>query len=304
MNCGKQANIFSRLCPIGQLSRRIGATVNTQSHTEPQEGDLLVPFEVKNLPEYYKEYYTAKRQNFFASVQLFPEMWTYYMRLDKIWFREFEDLKPPLRDPNKLFPLIVFFNAHAKMRLSIELALSGCMAEARSILRDAVECVAHAHRMLSDPNLQLTWLSKNDGTIEEKAFKKAFEHNKKIGLFKGLDELHETWGQLSETGAHTTLNSMCDRFKITKKPNGDQEWGLLYCGVENQTWGMSLFSMLLTCFTMERTFFSAYESRLRLDYELMRMRAEFEGYKEQLRRKMIVRYNVKPPQPKSVIHRP
>jgi hypothetical protein len=266
------------------------------------EGDILVPFEVQNLPAYYKEYYKAKRQNFFASIQLFPEMWTYYLSLDKIWFREFEDLKPPLNDANKLFPLIIFFNSHAKMRLSIELALSGCMAEARSILRDAVECVAHAHRMLSDPNLQLTWLSKNDGTIEEKAFKKAFEYNKKEELFKGLEELHETWRQLSETGVHTTLNSLCDRFKISENPDGTREWALIYCGVGQQTWAMSLFSMLLTCFTMERTLFADYESRLRLDYELVRMRTKFEFYKEQLRQKMIARYNVKPPKSKSVIY--
>jgi hypothetical protein len=271
---------------------------------EPPEENLLVPFESQNLSPYYKEYYIAKRQNLFACIQGFPVIWEYYVRLDKIWFREFEDLNPPPRDPNKLFPLIVFFNSHAKMRVSIELALSGCMAEARSILRDAVECVAHAHRMLSDPKLQITWLSKNDGRLEEKAFKKAFGDNKRKGLFKGLDELYEKWGELSETGSHTTLNSMCDRFEIVKKPDGSQDWRLNYCGVEQRTWAMSLFSMLLTCYVMERTFFDDYASRLQLDYELMRMRSEFERYKEQLRKKLIVRYRIKPPQFGSIIYKP
>jgi hypothetical protein len=254
------------LAPTFDRFRETGDdTVTKTNQATAHEADLLVPFEMQNLPAYYKEYYTTKRQNFFASIQLFPELWTYYTLLDKIWFREFQDLKLPLQDPNKLFPLIVYFNAHAKMRLSMELAFSGCLAEARSILRDAVECVAHAHRMLNDPKLQVTWLSKNDGTIEAKAFKEAFEHNKKVGLFDGLEELHKTWGQLSETGSHSTLNSICDRFKIAEKPDGNREWHLVYCGAEPQVWAMSLFSMLLTCFTMERTLYADYESRLSLD---------------------------------------
>ena len=120
---------------------------------EPQESDLLLPFESQHIPADYKEYYTAKRNNFFASIQGFPEMWRYYTLLDAIWLREFGDLKPP-GNVNQWFPLILFFNAHAKIRISIELALSGCLAEARSILRDAIEFVAHAHRMLAETYCQ------------------------------------------------------------------------------------------------------------------------------------------------------
>lgn len=67
--------------------------------------------------------------------------------------------------------------------------------------------------------------------------------------------------------------------------------------------------MLLTCFTMEQTFFNDYEGRLKLDNELMRMRGEFEKYKEQLRQLLIKRYKVEPPGgiypvPKPTIYRP
>jgi hypothetical protein len=98
-----------------------------------------------------RDYYRTKRNNVFASIQGFSEMWKYYILLDKVWMREFDDLKASL-GPDRMFPLILFFNAHAKVRISIELALSGCLSEARSILRGAVEFVAHAHRLLSDPN--------------------------------------------------------------------------------------------------------------------------------------------------------
>ena len=57
--------------------------------------------------------------------------------------------------------------------------------------------------------------------------------------------------------------------------------------------------MLLACFTMERTFFLDYESRLKFDDTLLKMRAEFEARKEQLRRELIVRYNVQPPATKA-----
>ena len=268
------------------------------SASEPRESDLLVPFESQSIPEDYKEYYKTKRNNFFSSIQGFPEMWKYYLLLDAIWLREFSDLKPP-GHVNQWFPLVLFFNAHAKIRISVELALSGCMAEARSILRDAIEFVAHAHAMISDPKLQAVWLGKNE---EADAFKNAFERQKKEGLFKGLEELHRTWGQLSESGSHATLNSICDRFTTIKSDDRARAWQFAYCGVEPRLWAMSLFSMLLTCFTMERTFFNDYHSRLKLDHVLVRMRAEFEMHKEHVRRDLGARYNVEPPAPKSMIH--
>jgi hypothetical protein len=247
--------------------------------SEPQESDLLVPFESQHIPADYKEYYRTKRNNLFASIQGFPEMWRYYTLLDAIWLREFSDLKPP-GNVNHWFPLMLFFNAHAKIRISIELALSGCLAEARSILRDGVEFVGHAHQMLVDPQLQVVWLGKNENP---KAFTDAFVRHKREGLFKGMEELHRTWGQLSESGSHATLNAICDRFVTLRSSDGQPKaWEFRYCGVDHRFWAMSLFSMLLTCFTMEQTFFKDYEDRLRLDHVLVQMRAEFENYKEKL----------------------
>ncbi len=269
--------------------------------SEPQESDLLVPFESRHIPADYKEYYRAKRNNFFASIQGFPEMWRYYTLLDAIWLHEFSDLKPP-GNVNQWFPLILFFNAHSKIRVSIELAFSGCLAEARSILRDAIEFVAHAHRMLADPQLQKVWLSKNE---DHQAFSNAFERHKREDLFKGLEELHRTWGQLSETGSHATLNAICDRFKIRESADGQPKaWEFRYCGADPRFWAMSLFSMLLTCFTIEQTFFKNYEDRLGLDDVLVRKRGEFESYKERLRGILKRRYNVKPPIPESMVGLP
>jgi hypothetical protein len=281
------------------------APATKSSHQETDK--LLHKFEIDNIPDQYREYYGIKRNNFFASIQGFREIWEYYLRLDGIWMREFGDLHNE-RDANRMFPLLLYFNAHAKMRVAMELAFSGCMAEARSILRDAIEFVAHAHCMVNDPELQRTWLSKNDGRDALEEFKEAFERHKREGVFKGLDELRKTWGELSETGSHANINAMVDRFvQITAYDH--IEFRLNYTGLEPRFWALLLFSMLLTCATMEQTFFSDYEGRLKLDNVLMRMRGEFDRYKEKLRQTLITRFNVQPPggvhpPPKPTIYRP
>ena len=63
------------------------------SSSSIQETDkLLHKFEIDNIPDQYREYYGIKRNNCFASIQGFREMWEYYLRLDGIWLREFGDL--------------------------------------------------------------------------------------------------------------------------------------------------------------------------------------------------------------------
>jgi hypothetical protein len=127
----------------------------------PTEDDLLLPFEKQNFPAEYREYYALKRNNFFATIQRFREQWHYYMMLDQIWMQEFRSLNPAT-DPNTIFPITVYMNAHLKIRVAIELAFSGSLPEARSIVRDAVEFAAHAHHMLKDPAFQEVWLNKLD----------------------------------------------------------------------------------------------------------------------------------------------
>jgi len=255
----------------------------------------MVPFELQNIPPDYREYYKVKRNNFFSSIQRFPLLWGYYVRLDAIWLRAFSDLKPP-GTPHRIFPLILFFNAHAKMRVSIELAFTGCLSEARSILRDAVEFVAHAHTMIHDPQLQAVWLGKNE---EAKAFQDAFERNKKRGVFKGLDELHKAWADLSELGVHANLNALVERFTMTGDHAGNQNWALNYCGVEDRVWEVGTFSLLLTCFTMEQTFYHDYAERLHLDHVLIEMRTDFERHKEMARGHLIKKHKLPPPAERS-----
>jgi hypothetical protein len=272
----------------------------------PQETDLLVPFEIQNFPSEYRQYYAMKRNNLFASIQGVPDLWNCYHVLDQIWFREFEDLKTSPA-PRRMFPLLLYFNAHAKMRVALELAFSGCLGEARSILRDAIEFVAHAHAMCTDSALQKVWLEKNDGKAALEAFKNAFERHKTTGLFNGLPELQKSWSELSETGSHASPSAIADRF-VHMSTDQHIEFRLKYTGADPEFWEMSLFSMLLTCSTMENTLFSDYDDRLKLDNQLMQARGNFDRRKELLREQVKSKFNLTPPggvhQPKPTIFRP
>jgi hypothetical protein len=254
------------------------------------------------------EYYATKRNNFFATIQGFRELWDFYLRLDAIWLRGFRDLYVA-RDPNTMFPLLLYFNAHAKIRVALELAFTGCMSEARSILRDAVEFVAHAHAMVDDPQLQQTWLNKNDDNTALEAFKDAFERHKKAGVFKGLEELHKVWGRLSESGSHANLHALVGRF-VQVTDDKHVTFRLSYTGVEDERmWRTEVFTMLLSCSTMLGVFLSDYDGRLKLDDTLMKMRGGCDRVKEQVREMLKCRYKIEPPggvhpAPRPVIFRP
>jgi len=259
----------------------------------PADSDLLVDFELKNITGDYREYYKIKRNNLFANIQRYPDLWEFFRKLDEIWRREIGDLEVTTA-PDRIFPMMLYINAHAKMRISIELGFSSCIQEARSILRDAVENVAHAHHMLRDPKNLKIWLDKDDPQ-GKKAFHQCFEANKKANLFKGIEDLYEKYGQLSDAGSHPTLISLHNRMSIVDTPEG-KSMRLHYTGApDERTFATELFSRLLTCFVMERTFYEDYKGRLHLDAVLVDMRTSFEAFKEDLRQKMIVRYNMKPP---------
>lgn len=260
---------------------------------EPQETDVLVPFEIGNFPTEYREYYGTKRHNLFAMIQKHREMWNYFHMIDQIIFREIDDLQIS-KDPNTHLPRAFFINAHAKIRIAIELAFQGCMQECRSILRDAVEWTAYGHYMLGDPTLPKIWLEKDDDSAQ-KMFKEKFDKDKKNNLFKGLPGLYQKHGELSEGGSHPTPSSLYSRIVLYETPT-EHGMSVYYSGVRDEAaWAKELFSRLLTCFVIEDTFYNDFQARLKLDFKLMDMRREFSDHKEQLRQFLIKKYNINAP---------
>jgi hypothetical protein len=261
------------------------------------EDKLLLPFEREHVPKHYLPYYQAKRSNFFASVQSSPRLWQYYQLLDKILIDEFGDMNAA-HDPNRMFPLALFFNAHAKIRVSLELAFSHCMEEARSILRDAIETAAFAHYMLNDPTLQTTWLNKDEDQDSAKAFTQAFEKDKKTQLFNGLAGLYTQWGRMSETGSHSTPQAIVTRFKMIET-SASVQYRMNYTGVEDREWEPETLTLLFTVSQIEQVVFEDFKSRLMFDETLSQNRARAARLGVELRQQMIAKHDIKPPKQKT-----
>jgi hypothetical protein len=260
---------------------------------EPDYSDLLVKFELDNIPDYYKEYYGNKRHNFFATIQQFPYLWACYLSLDKIWQSEFETIEN-IGDPSLMFPMILYISGHAKGRVAFELGCSACLAEARSILRDAIEATAHGHRLASNPDLIPVWLKKDEDDTTRKLYKQQFEENKAERLFNGLSELHKLWRQFSEFGSHTNLNSLVERFEI-KTTDTHLQYKCNYTGSRPEILIPALFEMILTFHQMEAALFRVCEGRLKLALNIPGMRRDFEAEKERVRRRIITEFKIKPP---------
>jgi hypothetical protein len=279
-----------------KTAEEYGEGRRSMTESTSSEDNLLLPFERANMPEHYRPYLAAKRNNFFAGIQGSPNLWRYFGLLDLILFTEFQDMARAT-DTGRMFPLVLFLNAHAKIRVSMELAFSRCMEEARSILRDAIETAVFAHYMLGDPSLQKVWLSKDDGAKEAIEFKEAFEKDKKNRAFKGQVELLEQWGHLSETGAHSTPQAVVSRFVI-RESEQDVHFALNYTGVEDRVWEPEVFTLLLNVDRIERMTFDDFRQRLQFDEELMRNRSRAEQLRELCRQQVIRKYNIQPPKSK------
>jgi len=262
--------------------------------SDDNHADLLFPIERNGLAEHYRSYYLAKRTNFLAALQGSRGLWRYYQLLDKIMLDEFQDMST-LHDTNQMFPLALFLNAHAKIRISLELGFTRCMEEARSILRDAIETAVYAHYMHDDPKLQRVWLSKDDGPEAANEFKEAFEKDKKNRSFKGLPNLYEQWRRLSETGAHSTPQAIVSRFKI-KETDKHIRYELNYTGVEDRVWEPETFTFLLIFSMIEQVVFADYKTRLQFDENLVRNRSMAATLRENLRTYIINKYDIPPPQ--------
>ena len=195
-----------------------------------------------------------------------------------------------------MLPMILFMTGHAKMRIAFELGCSACLAEAHSILRDAIEATAHGHRLALNPNLIKVWLEKEENAATHKTYEREFVEHKATQLFKDLKELYGLWKRFSEFGSHTNLNSVVERFGIQTTATHLQ-YKCNYTGSEPEILTPALFEMILTFHLMEVALFRVCESRLKLDLDIPTMRQTFDREKERVRRHIITTFKIKPPSP-------
>lgn len=249
----------------------------------PVNEDLLLPFETQAFSPELQKYQCVKRHNFLAMIRAFPHVWKACLMLDRLFMSEFADAET-LREPRQLIPLLLLVRAHSHYRLAMELAFSTAVAEAGSLLRQGIESAAFAHKLYREPKLVAVWLSADESKAQEVAFKRAFVENRRANLFggsKALEALHVHWCHFSEASIHASIWSMADRID-TEHVATQGRWYFNYFEVDRIALRSELFRLLDVAHLIEAVVFEVFESRLQLDDSLLKSRALFAKYKQQV----------------------
>lgn len=257
-----------------------------------KNGGLLLPWEQQSVGGDYKNYLTAKRQNYRANLQNFPALWDCFLSLDEIFVREFIDLQRI--SAQLLLPSHLFRSSHAGMRVALELAFSSCLYDAQNLIRSAIELAAHAHHIHQNPALNAVWRAKDKGKAEFNAYRDAFERDKEKTLFHNLKRLHKYYCMFSETGTHSTISAMSLRHKFEMTEDGTKLI-MHFFETDLRRIGPFLVSILTACSLIEAALFSCFRARLDLDPQLVEMRSEFEKRKRRATTELIQRFNIPRP---------
>lgn len=243
---------------------------------------LLLDFERRAFSEHYAKYFEVKRNNFFATIQSFPDQWKCFMLLDDLLMREFEDLNHQ-HDPNVALPLNLFMHAHALFRIALEHAFSGSLNECWNIFRMSIESTYQGCLILKKPELALTWRRKADRTKETRDdFNRAFRFNRAESFeLLGLERLHQVWEWFSEWG-HTNIDALSTRFEYELGPNR-AEIQVHYFETKPERLGLSIMHLLQATHELEKALFFRFDDRLKLDFVLGSRRQEFVNAAESAR---------------------
>ena len=254
---------------------------------------MLLPFEEEKLRKEYKNYFIAKRTNYFASIESLPDLWDCYLSLDEIWMREFSDLER-ISNTGHIIPLELFLNSHAQFRVAFELAFATCLAEAQNIVRSCIETVAVAHKIHGEPKLALVWSARSEGPGQKKAYRAAFEPDGKKSLFIAtptLVELYRHYQLYSDWGTHPTIAAIAMRHSLHPTQT-DLCVMHNYLESDLQRIATFLYSMLEVCSLVEQVCFTCFKDRLNLDQELVQVRAVFQNVKARTANQLVERFHI------------
>jgi hypothetical protein len=239
---------------------------------------ILVPAEDKNLRGPYREYFITKRTNYLNVVRDLPELWDCFLRLDEVWVRGLNNMR--IVTEKERPPLIAMFrHSHQQFRIAFELGFATAITEAWSTMRGSIDTAMVAHKIFREPNLLVVWLRKNDGKAERMAYKDAFKSANLFPAQHGLAELQSFYRDYSEFGTHPGVGAISLHTKIEATATG-QDWNNTYLETDGKRTVACLFRMLEAAALVEGACFACFEDRLKLDSELMDLRAKFEKCKK------------------------
>ena len=253
--------------------------------------ELLLPFEMTRVRGDYREFFKAKRKQFFMTIEAFAKLWDAFQLLDNIWSREISNASHQVTKV-RILPTQLLILAHQRYRVAGELAFSGCISDAWGVIRAAIELGVHASRIHLTPELAMIWLHKDDGDDEFKAFEKEFLKHKKTRLFDGLDTLYGYWGRYSEWGGHSTAANLALRAKFD---GSGQKINVEISSFEGDSSRMapSLHMLLDAAWLIENILFKIYEDRFNLDASLLQLRQRFQKLHSDLRDAVLAEYGDK-----------
>jgi hypothetical protein len=217
----------------------------------------------------YKSYWEKKQKVFYDTITTCTAFWESFELLDEIWSVALSDLEVVNQRELRL-PLSLFLDAHSKIRIAFELGFSLCLPEGCGVLRGGVESVAHACKLLREPILESVWLNKRQ---EPDAYRRAFEENKRDGLFPkehGLNHLHYFWKTFSEFGSHTTLSGLGSRL-AGKVEDSHLRLEFAYLDARKPLVNIFLPAMLVCAGEMINVLLSSFDKRLQFDLNLGNM---------------------------------
>jgi hypothetical protein len=220
-------------------------------------------------------------------------LWDALQLLNDIWMRELCNVEH-LSEARQMLPKLLFVSAHARFLTAVELGFSCCVGDAYSILRDGIEAVTHAHKIFTEPATASVWTNKHKSNAEKVAYKKVFEDKKKESLFPdqhGLRQLHPLYAQFSELATHSSVTSLGKSFEDLSSGE-TMLWGFRYFETNRPRLAVFLFALLQASSLMEGAFFACFEDRQKLDYELVRMRGQFQKVREQQKRHLRETYKL------------
>src|SRR5260370_13278159 len=253
----------------------------------PSDEDLLLPFEIKCLSLEYKSFLKIKRNKRYATVQMFSTLLICCLLVDQINLEEFSDLDN-LREPTQMVPMMLSIQAHSQYRFSFELAFSGALPEAMSLLRNGIECVAVAYKLHGEPNLTSIWVDKYDVEKEEDEYSRYFEFKRKESLFSSrpeLIQLYEYWRTFSEEGPHSNVRTLGRRTTFDEAPT-HFSWLVNYLETKPRILGSSLLALLHVSHLIEKVVFNIFEQKLEFEEDLLRKRELFSKYHQQVKQEL------------------
>ncbi|MCH8305404.1 MAG: hypothetical protein IIB94_09790 [Candidatus Marinimicrobia bacterium] len=260
-----------------------------------QEAKYYHPLSYEHFDEQLGEFWKIPNSNFERSVNNLPTLWKLFNNLDTIFHRGLDDCSTNA-GVKKVTPLLFFWQSHRYIRASIKPLFSTQLPEALNILRMSIEPAVIGKKMLDNFNSIKIWIEQDKTEDTKKEYNKMFVKNKRNNLFPENDQLlnslYSYWQDYSNLATHSNKDGT-DFWLISSDSDLDKIFNVKYVEHKESIILASLISALSCSEIIEKLFYREFNSRLKLDTELARLRYEFSILLKNERLRIIKKFKLK-----------